>query len=206
MTATRLAIRLFVSIVALSAAIPTAALAGPRGGVGIGPRIEDDVPGIGIDYWTPRLGVSGMVGGRFSSQSRRLIDPDGDASSDDNGIDGYAIRASIGLFLPLAQGERTRLALGLRAAISHADATAPRDTLVVGSVRTTLSLQVPLRLQWFATDRIAIHADVGLGVQRASVEDEAGPGFPDPFLQESTTWTFEDFASPLGNLGVTYYF
>jgi hypothetical protein len=163
-------------------------------GWAIGARVEGFVYGAGADYWRDRLGVTATVAGAASSQSESAPGwPTSEAQS-------TVLGGSLGGLFALAEGQRARLALGARAVYE-------RQHLDFGDAGAwtfqTLSLQVPLRIQVWVADRVALHTELGIELGLGGTRTIAADGGP---AGEGDNRYVALFGHPLGNFGVSYCF
>jgi hypothetical protein len=161
-------------------------------GWAVGARAEGGVYGPGADYWRGPLAITATVGAAATTQRGG---PPGTPAE----MRAMALGGSLGGLVALAQGPRSRLALGVRAVygLQYLGAVDLWD-----STYQSLALQLPLRIQVWVADRIALHTEVGLelGVASSSSTTEQGNDI------EASNRSLGVFGNPLGNFGVSYCF
>lgn len=190
-----------LTVLAFSLALPALASADPPTGWGIGPRVQHHNPGIGVDYWTEHFGFSIDVGGGYGRYDTSNVS-DGDFSETDGSSRG--LYGAVGVFGALTEGASARLALGLRFRVASHESSHEDGGFETES--SMLELAVPLRLQWAATDRIVLHTEMGLAVQRSNWTYSSVANDGSEYGRDDDGWDLVTFASPVANLGVSYFF
>lgn len=139
--------------------------------------------GIEVEYYLNRIMISIVVG--FQQYS-----PDEGES-----VTSYAVGA--GGFYELLTGTDTALLVGGRIVAGHAS---------VAKVKSTqFNVEVPARLQWHFSKRLAIHFETGLVVAKIPENSEVVGVAPGLGRGEGVAVSFGG-ASLLGNAGFTLYF
>ncbi len=105
------------------------------------------VRGLDLIYWAGRLGLNATVNLYWAS-------PEGG----DHSID---IRLALGAIYPVISTERAELGIGGRINIG-----------ALTGHGTEITIEAPLRLEWYVTDHLSLHGEVGLALDL--VPDEGG--------------------------------
>jgi len=170
------------------------ARAGEHDGWAVGGRAEGPVYGVGADHWSGRLGLTATAGGSLSQQ--RESAPDYPTTE----LRATAVGGSAGGLVALFEGPRARLALGARAVYLRWHGSYGGDA---GFTYQQVALQVPLRIQLWVSDRVALHTEVGLELGLAGNRATAAGGAP---AGDGDSRYLSVFGHPLGNVGVSYCF
>jgi len=105
-----------------------------RLGVG-GARTLAGVGGLDLVYWAGKLALNGTFQIEYSSP--------------EIGDSDLVLRLAAGALFPIVSGERAELSFGGRVNLSAGSGT-------------QISLEAPLRLEWYVNDWFALHGEVGV--------------------------------------------
>jgi hypothetical protein len=110
-----------------------------RWGIGAA-RTLGGVQGVDVTYWAGRLGLTGTA-------NLWIGFPDEPQDS------FFKPALAAGVFFPFVASEHAELSIGGRVnlAIAHGD--------------TQLALEAPLRLEWYVTDHLSLHGEVGVVIE-----------------------------------------
>jgi hypothetical protein len=111
-----------------------------NGRFGVGAeRTLGGVQGVDIMYWVGRIAINGTANLGLSFP--------------DVGDTGVRFAIAGGLLFQLVGGDRADLSVGGRLNIGTAQGTDPQ-----------IALEAPLRLEWYASEHLSIHGEVGVAI------------------------------------------
>jgi hypothetical protein len=126
-----------------------------RFGIG-GAQTLGGVRGFDVMYWAGPLAINGTIGFQFGSPSM------GDSTT--------ALSLAGGVLFAVLTSDRADLSIGGRINVG----TRSKED-------TQFTLEAPLRIEWYASDHLSFHGEVGVAVEligdSGSVLDGAGPSF-----------------------------
>jgi len=138
-----------MAALALAGAAAVAEAKQTEGKLGIGAALTPGgVSGLDVVRWFGGFGLNGTLGLTYASPER------GDSQT------GVAL--GIGGIFPLMRGETAELSIGGRLDLGYKSGAQDSATQV--------SLEVPLRVEWWATDSIALAFEVGAVVELIPAE------------------------------------
>jgi hypothetical protein len=129
---------------------PDAGARDMNGRLGLGgARTLAGVQGIDVTYWAGRLGLVGTLNIFMGFPEEDAPDPDA----------FFKPAVALGAIFPFIANDRAELSIG------------GRVNLAIAHGETQISLEAPLRIEWYVTDHLSLHGEVGLVIEIVPEED-----------------------------------